>query len=436
MAFADVDLTVTGVPEETEAGTPVFVGFEVQNTAVGIDAPTGEVSLVGTTAGPIGFELLSTETLVEGQAGTTLRPMGLGEQTLIAVYSGDDLHMPIVQFLDPLTVTPVNTVVNIDIDSDSPAYGGGTLGVWATVSSTCASDPTDPAATELCNAMNGNPHGELTLLMDGEPVGTMPIEGTDLVGLPTWIDLDTDLTAADPSGVVRFDVDVPDRALGTPDYYSFTAEFTPLNWFTAASDVVAVETQAAATTTEVVVGDLTNPTRTVNVGETLEVSAFIAADPYWSGPLDGVVNLWVNGNLAAEGLEFSEDLPVVTENIVIGEAGDYSLVAEYVPRSLNHTGSHSVAFTFTAAGVTPDDGGNDDNGDNGDNGGSEGDDTADANGGGTGKDQSPTAAKGQLAHTGSDGAPLAAGLGAVLALGAGILLVIAQRRRLKDTETQ
>lgn len=436
----DTDMTVTGVPIATEAGAPFTVGFEVQSSVVGIDSPTGEVSLVGTTSGPAGFELLGTEALVEGQAAITVRPMGLGEQTLIAVYLGDNLHWPVVQILDPVTVTPVATVVNIDIDSDSPAYGGGTMGVWTSVLSVCENEATDPDVAALCQSTHGDPDGEVTLLMDGVPVGTQPIQGSNQLGVPTWLDLDTDLSNPEASSIVRFDVDVPDRALGTPEHYSLTAEFTPNNWFAESSDVFMVETKAAATSTEVVVGDLANPTTKVKVGETVQVSAFVAAEPSWSGPIDGVVNLWVNGNLAAEGLQFADDFPAVSEDISFGEAGEYSLVAEFVPRSLNHTGSKSAAYTFTVEAVTPDggsdsgsNGGADGAANSGSDGGSNGSANSGSNGGsnsgGPDKQQKPAVPKGQLAHTGADGAPALVGLGALLFAGAGIALVAAQRRR-------
>lgn len=440
-APAEVDMTVTGLPETTEAGAPIAINFEVQNSLLGVDAPTGEVALVAVTGGIEGFELLGTEPLAAGQTELIVRPMGLGVQTLVAVYLGDAAHMPLVQLLDPLSVTPVSTVVNIDIDSNSPAYGGGSLGVWVSALSVCENEAPDPDVAELCQATHGDPDGDVTLLMDGVPLGTQPIQGSNQLGVPAWLDLSTDLGNPDARSTVRFDVDVPDRALGTPEHYSFTAEFTPHNWFTAAtSGSTNVATQPGETVTEVMLGNLEQQIRKVKVGELVEVSAFAWAEPSWSAPLDGVVNLWVNGELAAEGIEFGGEFPSATAKISLDEAGAYELVAEFVPRSLNHTGSKSPAYTFTVEAAAPD-GGSDAGSNGGSNAGSDangssngGNDGGSGGSNASGADTSPKPAqpKGQLAHTGADGTSGILGLGALLVAGAGIVLVAVQRRRARS----
>lgn len=404
---SDVDLRTAGIPSVTEAGAPFSVTLTAENTLLGAAQPTGTVALVTLTDADPGYQLLGTQELVGGTAEIVLRPFGIGLQSVIAVYSGDDAHNPAVVFEAPIEVTSVATNVDVSIDSASPAYGGGNLGVWVTAESICVAQAIDPAVQEMCNATYGIPLGEVTLKMDGAIVGTQAIGGTFFPGAPAWLDLDVDLTPRDASGVVRFDVAVPNRQLGTPENYMFTAEFTPTNWFSeAVSTDVAVETSAAETTTDVVLGDFETAITELVVGETVDIQAYVGVDPYWAAPAAGVVNLLLNGEILVEGLSLEADAPVALANLQFEEPGKYSLVAEFVPSSLNHTGSKSAAFDFTVTAVKPDGG----------------------DGGNITPDKKPVAKKDALASTGGDSMPLALGVGTLLLVGAGAALVLARRR--------
>lgn len=408
LGFATPELTVAGAPTTVEAGTPFPVSLTVEGSLLGAPVPTGEVAIVSLGEGQEGLQFLDTQELAGGEAESVLRPFGLGAKSLIAFYSGDETYASAVRFFEPLTVTPVTTVVTVEIDSHSPAYGGGTLGVWVTAESMCESQASDQAVRDLCTSTHGSPAGDVTLKMDGVAVGAQPVVGTSRVGIPDWLTLDASLAEPESKGVFRFDVPVPDRVLGSPESYSFTAEFTPSNWFTAAtSEAVPVEAMAAETTTDLVLGALDKPVDTLRVGETVDLFAYVGVEPYWAAPVDGVVNLWLDGEILVEGLALDDGLPTATATLRFDEPGNFSLVAEFVPGSLNHIGSTSVPYTFTVAKPKPD-------------------------GGKGGGDSTPAKktvdTQEHLARTGGDSAPLALGAGSLLLLAAGTALLLARRR--------
>lgn len=434
-ALVEVDMTVSGLPATTEAGAQFSVDFEVQNTVLGAPEPTGDVSLVTLNQGPTGFKLLGTEGLVDSRASIVVRPMGIATQYLAAVYEGDDTHQPVVTILDPVEVTPVFTSTLVEIDSDSPAYGGGELGVWVEVLTPCQDETFEEDVREMCEASYGNPHGEVTLLMDDKPVGTLAIEGSNRLGVPDWLDLDVDLSEPESSSIVLFEVPLPDRALGSPDQYTFSATFTPHNWFAASrSEAVDVAALPAETVSEVVLGSLDAPVHSVALGEFVDVAAFVRSEPSWGGPLEGTVNLWVNGDLAAEGLELEDEFSTAVAKLSFDEPGEYSLVAEYVPSSLNHNGSRSDAYSFTVEASAPDDGadgGKDADKDAGKNDNQNDNKNNSANGAAKGdtNKQKPAAQNTSLANTGADSSTGVASLGLLLLIGAGAVSVAALQRR-------
>lgn len=401
-------LAITGAPTTVEAGTPFPVSLTVHGSLLGAPAPTGEVFIVSLGSGPDGLQFLDTQELAGGEAESVLRPFGLGTKALVAVYSGDETYAATAQFFEPLTVTPVTAVVTVEIDSHSPAYGGGTLGVWVTTESMCESQASDQAVGDLCTSTHGSPDGDVTLKMDGVAVGAQPVVGTSRVGIPEWLTLDASLAEPESRGVFRFDVPVPDRVLGSPESYSFTAEFTPNNWFSAAtSETVSVEALAAETSTELVLGALDKPVDTLRVGETVDLFAYVGVEPYWAAPVDGVVNLWLDGEILVEGLALDDGLPTATATLRFDEPGTFSLVAEFVPSTLNHIGSTSTPYTFTVAKPKPD-------------GGTDGDDSNSA--------KKTVVTQEHLARTGGDSAPLALGAGSLLLAAAGTALLLARRR--------
>lgn len=404
--LALAELKVAGAPATIEAGAPLQLTLSVESYLLGAPTPTGSVSLLEFTSR--GLETLGTQQLVNGSAEMVLRPFGLGPKGIVAVYEGDAEYLPNLQFVAPFEVTPVTTVVSVDIDSNSPAYGGAALGVWTTAQSICESQAPDPDVRDLCESTHGSPAGDITLKMDGVVVGTQPVAGSDRVGIPDWLSLEADLGASDARSVLRFDVPIPDRAFDTPEHYVFTAEFTPTNWFSAAtSDEVSVETRAAETTVDLVLGDLASPVTKLLVGETVDLLAYVGVDPYWAGAVDGTVNLWLNDEILVEGLTLADDAPIATASLRFDEPGDFSLVAEFVPDSLNHIGSLSTPYTFSVAKVTPDGGKHDGN---------------------DGKPAQTVAKNDTLARTGGDAAPIAFGAAALLLAAAGATLLLARRR--------
>ncbi|KAM9862602.1 hypothetical protein ACI1US_01502 [Leucobacter sp. BZR 635] len=410
-------IEANGVPSTVEAGTPFPVEIVVSATLLGADAPTGGIALIAARPGKQiweDYELLGTLDLTDGAAEIVVRPFGQGSRELFVVYGGDALYEPAIEPLEPFAVTPVNTAVSVDIDSNSPAYGGGTLGVWVTVESMCESQTDDADVRDLCESTHGAPHGEVTLKRDGVVVGTAAMPGTDRLGVPDWLDLEDDLSAPETSGIVRFDVPTPNRALGSPDRYTFTAEFTSPTWFgAAASAEVPVEARAAETSVELVLGDLESPVKTLKLRETVDLTAYVGVEPYWAGAADGVVNLWLNGEILVEGLTLAADGPMANATLSFDEPGSYTLVAEFVSHSLNHTGSKSAAYAFTVAAETPDGG------------------KSDGSRGGRGSDApaTPVARQTELARTGGEPAgQVALGAGALLLAAAGAALLLGRRR--------
>lgn len=438
----DVDIVIENLPAASEAGAPLALELSVSNAeyeeGLGMQDPTGTVALVAPVASPQpGFELLGTEELDEnGSAAIVVRPFGLGEQEVIPVYLGDEYHFPTFSFGNTFEVLPVSAAVNLefDVDDDGPiAYTGGTLTTYATVSSECtaaALADDDYALVELCRSTYGDPHGTVTLTMNDEVVGEQQVSGSQALGLPTWLDLDTDLTApeADFEPLAVFEVEIPDALLGSPDAYDFEATFTPENWFTgAAAGPYTVPTSAATTTTEIVIGDLENPVTEVQAGEEIAVQAYVAVEPYWAAPAAGTLNFYLDDELLVEGVEFEEaGWPIAEIDVTFPaeEVGEHTLSAEFVPNTLNHTGSVSglAVLTVTKAPApgpqpapTPD---------------HDGKGTA----GGSGSDSGSTGAKGNLAQTGAENTALFAGLGGLLVAGAAASLLLAQRRRSAGTD--
>lgn len=410
-------LTAEGMPQQAESGTPISLSFAVENQLLGAPVASGEVVLLEITDTSIvdGPVLLGTQELVDGRADMVIRPFGTGERTLVALYTGSAKHLLSYTFFEPLTVTPVETVLTVEIDSGSAAYGGGTLGVWVTAESMCESQTRDAAVQELCESTHGAPAGEVTLKMNDEVVGTQAVVGTERVGVPTWLDLDTSFSTPDAQSVFRFDVPIPDRAFGSPENYAFTAEFTPTNWFTAAvAEAPPVEALAAATSTHLLLGDMERPVTSVRVGEAVDLMAYVAVEPHWAAPASGVVNLKLNGETLVEGLTFKDGEPASYLDLTFEEAGTHELVAEFVPDTLNHTGSVSTAYELTVTKPAPDGGKPTPDGGKRD--------------GDSGAQITPVVKQDDLARSGSDSRGLALGAGALLTVAVGTALVLARRR--------
>lgn len=266
-------------PSSSVFGQPVTLSASVTKSS-GADPLTGSVTFTegGTTIGTAGLDNA-------GNAEITVSDLAVGNHSIVATYSGDDVYGPSSSAPASASVAKADVAVALE-SADDTTVTGESVGFSATIS------PVAPGA--------GTPTGTAQLVIDGNNAGT-PVTLSN--GVATF-DAVTSLAAGDHTIAVS---------------YSGDAGFKPGN------DSLTQQVAPASTTTTLISG----PSPQVEE-ETVTMTATVAANAPGSGSPTGTVVFRADGTVIGSApLSAAGGSSEATFTTTTLAAGTHQLTATY-----------------------------------------------------------------------------------------------------------